>query len=392
MTASPAMRSVADVVAGLGSAAVRPSVGVAVDQLGRPGSRHRIPTPALVVDADALAANIDAAQRGADMAGVRLRPHAKTHKSAAVARLQLDAGASGICVAKVGEAEALAGAGIDDLLVTSPIRPHLVERVADLRAAGVAVAVVADHPDVVPALAGAASTGAPLDVLVDVDVGLHRTGVAEARDSAALAELIAAQPELRFLGVQGYGGHWQHVADPAERADAVAAGMRRLVECIRAIEGTGLTIDRCSGGGTGTFAVDCELGVLNELQPGSYAFMDQQYADALDGDAAPWRQALFVQATVVSANHDGFVTVDAGLKAFATDAGHPGASPSTYRWFGDEHGLVTQPPDHELRLGDRLELVPPHCDPTVDRYDVLHVVRDDVLVDVVPIEARGCSQ
>ena len=121
--------------------------------------------------------------------------------------------------------------------------------------------------------------------------------------------------------------------------------------------------------------------------------MDGQYEDALADDEGPrWHQALFVQATVVSAVHDTFVTVDAGLKAFATDAGLPRAPVSTYAWFGDEHGLLTRPADHDLAVGDRVELVPPHCDPTVDRYDVMHVVRGDVLVDVVPVDARGCSQ
>jgi D-serine deaminase-like pyridoxal phosphate-dependent protein len=388
-----AEREGAEIATGLGARVDRPVVRRALDLLGRAGSRDRIATPALVVDVDALAHNLDAGQRLADEAGVALRPHAKTHKCAAIARRQLSRGAVGICVAKVGEAEALAAAGVDDLLVTSPIHAGLVDRVAELRRTGAAVAVVVDHPDVVAPLARAPAAAGGIDVLIDVDVGLHRTGVPDAAAAARLATLVDAAGSLRLRGVQGYGGHWQHVPDPADRRDAVVAGMADLAACVDAIEAAGIPVGVRTGGGTGTSAIDGRLAALTELQLGSYAFMDREYADALAADEPRWRQALFVQATVLSAHHEGFVTVDAGLKALATDAGPPAVAGATFRWFGDEHGLVTQPAERPpLRVGDRVALVPPHCDPTVDRYDVLHIVRDDVLVDVVPIDARGCSQ
>ncbi|HEX6421753.1 MAG TPA: alanine racemase [Acidimicrobiales bacterium] len=390
----PPDRDAAEIGAGLGRLARRPAVRDALATLGRPGSRHRIPTPALVVDVDALGHNIAAAAERARAAGVGLRPHAKTHKCAAIARRQLAAGAAGVCVAKVGEAEALAVTGIDRLLVTSPVHGGLVGRIADLRAAGADVAVVLDAEDAVGPLAKAVGPAGGVDVLVDVDVGLHRTGVPDPGTAQRLAGAIAAHPSLRLRGVQGYGGHWQHIADPAARRRAVEDGMAILAACVDAIERAGHPVELRTGGGTGTLAVDCELGLLNDLQPGSYTMMDGQYAAALAaGPPAPWRQALHVQATVVSAHHDGFVTVDAGLKAFATDAGPPGAPGSSYSWFGDEHGLLTQPAGAPpLAVGDRVELVPPHCDPTVDRYDVVHLARGDVLVDVVPVDARGCSQ
>jgi D-serine deaminase-like pyridoxal phosphate-dependent protein len=381
-----------EIAAQLGPLAARPAVRDTLAQVGRPGSRHEIPTPALVVDADALAHNLDAGQRLADTAGVALRPHAKTHKCAAVAREQLARGAVGICVAKVGEAEALSAAGVDRLLVTSPVHVGLVDRIAALRGAGTDVTVVVDHPDVVAPLARATDAVGGVDVLVDLDVGLHRTGVSDAAAAARIATLVVAEPSLTFRGVQGYGGHWQHIPDPTDRHEAVASGMDLLGAAVDAIESGGLAVDVRSGGGTGTSAIDARLGALTELQLGSYAYMDREYADALAGEESPWRQALFVQATVVSANHDGFVTVDAGLKALATDAGDPVVSVARYTWFGDEHGLVTQPADRRLRVGDRVDIVPPHCDPTVDRYDLLHLVRGDVLVDVLPIEARGRSQ
>ncbi len=393
MSDGVALPDATEVAARLGPLIRRPVVRDAVELLGWPGSRSAIATPALVVDADALERNIDTARRHAGAAGVGLRPHAKTHKCAAITRRQLDAGAAGICVAKVGEAEALAAAGIDRLLVTSPVHAGLVERVAALRAAGTDVTVVLDDPGAVAPLARAAEGVAGLDVLVDVDVGMHRTGVPGPEQAARLAEHIRARPSLRLRGVQGYGGHWQHLPDPAARREAVAEGMVVLSRCAEAVDAGGSGAEIRTGGGTGTFAIDHALGVLNDLQLGSYVLMDGQYEDALAADEGPrWRQALFVQATVVSAAHDSFVTVDAGLKAFATDAGLPRAPASTYAWFGDEHGLLTRPADRDLAVGDRVELVPPHCDPTVDRYDVMHLVRGDVLVDVVPVDARGCSQ
>lgn len=381
-----------DVEADLGDLVARPAVAEALALLGRPGSRHALPTPDLVVEAEALAQNISTARRQADAAGMGLRPHAKTHKCAAIARLQLAAGAQGICVAKLGEAEALSAAGIGPLLVTSPVHPGLLDRLARLRASGADLMVVVDEYDAVEPLAAAAEPVGGLGVLIDLDVGLHRTGVADPEAAGKLAQHIERHPALRFHGVQAYGGHWQHVPDPSARHEQVATGMALLSRFIEAIAEAGGGVTIRSGGGTGTFASDCRLGVLNDLQIGSYALMDRQYNDALAGDAAPWRQALFVQATVVSANHEGFVTVDAGLKAFATDAGAPLAPASRYTFFGDEHGHLAQPSDRHLQVGDRVALVPPHCDPTVDRYDVIHLVQDDTLVDIVKVDARGCSQ
>jgi D-serine deaminase-like pyridoxal phosphate-dependent protein len=348
-----------------------------------PVRRSELPTPALVLEAEPFEHNLAVAQGLADAHRVGLRPHAKTHKCAEIARRQLALGARGICVAKLAEAEALAAAGVDRLLVTTPAHPAWTSRLTALVATGLDLTVVVDSSTGV----GAVPPAPDLGVLVDVDVGLHRTGVTSAVVAAELAERLGE----RFRGVQGYGGHWQHMADPLARSDAVARGMRFLSECIEAIEARGLAVGLRTGGGTGSLPHDLELGVLNDLQLGSYVFMDREYADALASDDAPWRQSLFVDTTVISANHDAFVTVDAGLKALATDAGPPivAAHPaSEYRWFGDEHGLVTG----AFAVGDRLSLVPPHCDPTVDRYDVVHVVRGDSVIGAWPITARGHSQ
>lgn len=366
--------------------------------IGQPGSRWRLPTPALVVDLDRLERNIARMTERARTAGLTLRPHAKTHKSAAICKMQLAAGAAGICCAKIGEAEALIGAGVRNVLLTSPIVDRTdAERCVALRGLDPRLSVVVDHPVGVEALAAAAEA-VQLDVLIDVDVGLGRTGVANSADARELALRIAAAPSLRLVGVQGYGGHWQHWAGAEARHAAVADGMARLTAVIGGLREAGHQIRTITGGGTGTFAADRALGVLNEVQPGSYVFMDQQYRDALGADTdAEFEDSLFVQARVVSTNAAMWVTVDAGSKAFATDGPAPQpVSPDfagqTYFYFGDEHGGVTRPPGDPIPHGRRIEFSVPHCDPTVDRYEVLHLVRGDTLVDVVTIEAARRSQ
>jgi len=380
----------------------RHPVDALLDSLvGQPGSRHRLPTPVLLADLDRLEANIARMAARASEAGLALRPHAKSHKCAAIARRQLAAGAVGVCCAKIGEAEALAAAGIGPILLTSPIvGDDQARRVADLARAQPGLAVVLDHPEQARALARACvDTATPLAVLVDVDVGLARTGVALPADALALADAIGETGSLRLAGVQGYGGHWQHIAGLAKRHGAIAAGMDRLAGVVDALRDAGHPIDWVTGGGTGSFATDADLGVLTEVQPGSYVFMDSQYRDALDGDAdGEYEQSLFVQARVISTNSLSHVTVDAGLKAFATDGPLPRPADARYAgcdyfWYGDEHGGLARPADAAPpELAERIEFIPPHCDPTVDRYDRLVLVRGDTVVEVVPIEAGRRSQ
>lgn len=384
------MSTVTDPRTRLGALAEWPAIRQALDLLAIPGSRHAIPTPAAIIDLTALRGNLERAAGICGDAGVALRPHAKTHKSADLARLQLDAGAVGVCVAKVGEAEALFGAGIDDILVTSPIVGRQVAtRAAELAAAGAAVTVTVDHPAGVAVLAAMAHT--PIDVLVDIDVGLGRSGAPDPDAALRVAAAVAAAPHLTMRGVQGYGGHWQHISDPSERHTAVAEGMRRLTAAIELLDRHGHDTTVRTGGGTGTLEADIALGVLTELQPGSYAVMDAQY-HRIDGSwVHSLRQALFVAATVTGATRH-WLTVDAGLKAFATDAGAPVSDIGAYLWYGDEQGLLlTDYPDRPT-LGTHVEFTPPHCDPTIDRYDILHVVEGDALVDLWPVQARGRSQ
>jgi D-serine deaminase-like pyridoxal phosphate-dependent protein len=368
--------------------------------IGQQGSRLALNTPALVIDGDALGRNVAAMAAFARQHGMALRPHAKTHKSVDIARLQMAAGAVGVCCAKVGEAEALSAGGIGAILITSPVvTPQAIarlvalhERVGDLR-------VVADNGDNVSALAAATKDASrPLPVLVDIDPGIRRTGVASSEAAVALAKEIAAAPSLSFAGVQFYCGAQQHIESYEERRAAIAERTAYLKSAIAALETAGLKPEVVTGGGTGTHHIDAALGVLDELQTGSYVFMDKQYVDCdLTGaGASPFENALFIDAHVISANAPGMGTLDAGFKALSTDGGSPqivdGApADAAFFFMGDEHSALIAM-GHEFRVGDHVTLTAPHCDPTVNLYDAYHIVRGGDLIDIWPVSARGRSR
>ena len=368
--------------------------------IGQQGSRAALNTPALVIDEAALERNIAAMAAFARARGLALRPHAKTHKSVDIARRQLAAGAVGVCCAKLGEAEAMADGGIEAILITSPVvTPQAMARLAALHARVRDLRVVADNPDNVAAL-GAHAAGAerPLSVLVDIDPGIRRTGVASPEAAAALARQIAGDVRLRFAGVQYYCGVQQHIESFADRRAAIVERTEYLRGVVERLRAAGLAPELITGGGTGTHAIDAELGVLNELQVGSYVFMDRQYNDCdLRGDgAAAFETALMIDASVISANSASMATIDAGFKAMSTDGGNPAVlagAPETaaFVFMGDEHGALIAP-DHVFRIGDRVTLSAPHCDPTVNLYDYYHVVRDGALVAIWPVSARGRSR
>jgi D-serine deaminase-like pyridoxal phosphate-dependent protein len=286
------------------------------------------------------------------------------------------------------------------VLVTSPLATERkVRRFVDLAHRRSDVAVVADHPQHVALLAEAArEAGVNVSVLVDVDVGDHRTGAATLEAATDLAQRIARSPSLRFAGLQGYAGRIQHIADFKNRAVAATKAAHRLAELRTHLEPLGLAPSIVTGAGTGSHAIDGRSGVFTELQVGSYVFMDADYAkvELDDGASSPFEPALFVQTTVVSANQSGFVTTDAGTKAFALNGPppeilHGPAAGCKYEFQGDEHGRVNLTPGLRLSLGDRLECLVPHCDPTVCLYDRIIAVRGDEIVDIWPIDARGRS-
>jgi D-serine deaminase-like pyridoxal phosphate-dependent protein len=292
--------------------------------IGVPGSRARLSTPALLLDLDALERNIARMAAHCAEAGIGLRPHAKTHKSVAIARMQMAARALGICCATVGEAEAIAGAGIAGVLITSPLTTAAkIDRLVALNRDAERLMVAADNPHNVADLAAAVEAAhQSLRVVVDVNVGQDRTGVASDDDAVALAARIDEAPSLTFAGLQAYAGHLQHMVDLDERRVLAEAVSSRLGALATRLEAQGLAPGIVTGGGTGTSIIDPEARVFTELQAGSYTVMDVDYNRVpLGPDAAtPYETAMFVQTAVVSANKPGFVTTDAGLKRFATDA------------------------------------------------------------------------
>mgnify|MGYP001164792700 CR=1 FL=1 len=370
--------------------------------IGQQGSRRSLNTPALVLDLDMLDRNIAEMAAFAQAHKVSLRPHAKTHKSADVARRQIAAGALGVCCAKLGEAEALAEAGIESLHITSPVvTPQAIDRLIALNAKVKDLMVVVDHPANVEALdAAATKAGKPLTVIVDIDPGIHRTGVASPGAAVDLARQVADSKSLNYAGVQFYCGSHQHIVDFAERKAAIEERTDYLKGILGRLEAAGLKPGIVTGSGTGTHFIDAKLGVFTELQVGSYVFMDHDYAvcDLRGLDKPTFEQALQIDSRVVSANTPGMVTVDAGLKAMATEKGPPqilagAAEGATTRFMGDEHLAVIAPegkaaPAH----GEQVILVPPHCDPTVNLYESYHVVKGDTLVDIWPVTARGRSR
>lgn len=367
--------------------------------IGQQGSRAALNTPVLVLDRDQLDRNIAILQTLASARGVALRPHAKTHKSVDIARRQIAAGASGICCAKIGEAEVLADGGIGNILITSPVAaPMAILRLAALAKRGEGTIAAIDSPAVVARIQHAlAAEGAMLDVVIDIDPGIRRTGVASPEAAVALADAIAVADNITLRGVQYYCGMQQHIEDYAARRAAMIDRTEYLQRVIAALTEAGYPPRLVTGSGTGTHRIDLDLGVFTELQAGSYVFMDKQYLDCdLTGDGAPpFAPSLAVDARVVSANHDALVTIDAGFKSLSTDGGvaqvRQGAAADTMVVFmGDEHSALIAPGiGGTLQPGDLVSLTVPHCDPTVNLYDNFHVVQDGTLVAIWPVSARG---
>ncbi len=370
--------------------------------VGRQGSRRDFNTPVLVVELGALDRNIAAMAAFARANGLKLRPHAKTHKSPDIAKRQVAGGAIGICCAKLGEAEALADGGVTTgLHITSPVvSAPAIARLWALNACTDGLMCVVDNPLNVAAIAAAAPGDKPLTLIIDVDPGIRRTGVASPEAAVAVLSAIRAQPVLHYAGVQYYCGMQQHMAAYADRAAAMADRADYLRTVIAALTAAGGAPEIVTGGGTGTHRIDAGLNLFTELQTGSYVFMDSQYLDCdLTGEAggSPFETSLMIDARVVSANSPGMVTIDAGFKAFSTDADPPrilsGApAGSKYFFMGDEHGAVLVPDGTPPALADVVTLAAPHCDPTVDLYDTYHVVDGNTLQALWPVAGRGRSR
>lgn len=359
-----------------------------------------IDTPALVIDLDAMERNLERMASFALQHGVRLRPHAKMHKSATLAKLQMDAGAVGVCVQKVGEAEALADGGIGDIYISNEVvDPAKLVRVAAL-AGRIRLAIAVDSGLGIDRLAAAMkASGAPIDVFVEIDVGHGRCGVAPAA-AGALAQQVVAHG-LRFAGLQAYHGRAQHLRTPQEREQAI----RHAVALARAAQASvtmaGIACPLVTGAGTGTFILEAASGLYGELQAGSYLFMDRDYADnEATPDAPAFEHALFVKSQVMSRSTSHAV-VDAGHKAHAIDSGLPRVWQRDLEFAngGDEHGILRRHAvggDALPPLGETVWLIPGHCDPTVNLHDWYVGVRGGLYTGRVesiwPVDARGASR
>lgn len=354
-----------------------------------------VDTPCLVIDLDAMQRNLAAMAEFATRHRMRLRPHAKMHKSAAIARLQIEAGAVGVCVQKTSEAQALADAGVADIFITNEvIAPGKLARVAEL-AGRVKLALAVDSTLGVERLAQALrAAGTTLDVFVEIDVGQGRCGVAPSA-AGALAHHVVSHG-LRLAGLQAYHGRAQHLRTAAEREAAVrhAASAARAAQA--AITSAGMACPLVTGAGTGSFAFEAASGVYGELQAGSYLFMDADYAANQPTPGAPrFEHALFVKSQVMSRGTSHAV-VDAGHKSHAIDSGLPRvwARDLEFANGGDEHGILRARADALPELGETVWLVPGHCDPTVNLHDHYVVVRGGLERGVVEalwrIDARGC--
>jgi D-serine deaminase-like pyridoxal phosphate-dependent protein len=282
-------------------------------------------------------------------------------------------------------------------MTSTVVTADKIARLHDLNRRAEGLMVIVDDPENVDALAAAGDAGRPLHVLVDVEVGCGRTGVVGLDDAVALAQRVASHDTLRFDGVQAYDGSVQAIADYAERGRNADERMAHLKAVTEVMAAAGLAPKIVSGGGTGTHDLDRARGLFTEIQAGSYVVMDAIYnaCDLRGTGALTFETSLFIRASVISRSHPGFVTTDAGLKAFATGSGNPviarGAPEGAeYRFMGDEHGRITfASAGDNLPLGAGIECIVPHCDPTISLYDAYHVVRGDTLVDIWPVDGRG---
>ncbi len=361
-----------------------------------------VDTPALVIDLDAFERNLKRMADFARGAGVRLRPHAKTHKSPDIAARQIALGAVGVCCQKVSEAEVLVAGGVGDVLVSNEVAgAGKLERLAALAGKARIGVCTDDIANVAEIEAAAAKVGTTIDVLVEIDVGGRRCGVVPGAPAVRIAEAIAKSPHLRFGGLQAYHGSAQHVREAGERKQQIARAIELVRETLSGLEAAGLTAATVGGGGTGTYENEAASRLYNELQAGSYIFMDADYARNKKGDGGPfdtYEHALFVYATVMSAPAPERAILDAGHKSLAVDSGMP--SPwklpgAIYQRPSDEHGVLDLSScEVSPKRGDKVLLVPGHCDPTVNLHDwyvgVRGLGRADARVECIwPVAARG---
>ena len=358
-----------------------------------------IQTPSLVLDLDALERNIKKMGDYAKAHGMRHRVHGKMHKSVDVAKLQVElGGACGVCCQKVSEAEVFARGGIKDVLVSNQVRqPEKIDRLARMPKLGARTICCVDDIDNVADLSAAAMKhGTEIECLVEIDVGAGRCGVQYGQPVVDLAKAIDDADGLKFAGIQAYQGAMQHMDSYEDRKEKTTIAIEQVRESIEMLKAVGLECDIVGGGGTGSYYFESNSGVFNELQCGTYAFMDADYGRILDKDGTridegEWENALFILTSVMSHAKADKAIVDAGLKAQSVDSGLPtiyGRKDVEYVKCSDEHGVVADP-DGVLKVNDKLKLVPGHCDPTCNVHDWYVGVRNGKVETLWPVSARG---
>jgi 3-hydroxy-D-aspartate aldolase len=362
-------------------------------------TEEEIQTPCLVLDLDALERNIRKMGDYARAHGMRLRVHGKMHKSVDVARLQARIGNSvGVCCQKVSEAEVFARGGIDDILVSNQVRdPLKIDRLARLPRLGARTIVCVDDVGNIAELSAAAQKhGTELEVFVEIDCGAGRCGVTDPGDVVAIATAADAAPGLSFTGIQAYQGAMQHIESYADRKAKLDVAIAMVADAVAALDAAGLAPELVSGGGTGSYYFEANSGVYNELQCGSYAFMDADYGRIQDKDGnridqGEWENALFILTSVMSHAKPDKAICDAGLKAQSVDSGLPvifGRDDVEYVKCSDEHGVIADP-GGVLKINEKLRLVPGHCDPTCNVHDWYVGLRKGKVEVLWPVSARG---
>ncbi|MFT6834602.1 MAG: D-serine deaminase-like pyridoxal phosphate-dependent protein [Francisellaceae bacterium] len=360
-------------------------------------NKLELDTPCLVIDKNKLIHNIKQMQKFADSKGKQVRPHAKTHKCSEICKLQLKYGAIGICVTKISEAYELAKSSIKNILITSPVVTDTkIDKLVKVMKLAPRTMLVVDSLENAKKLNKTfLNLGIKLDVLIDIDAGIGRTGI-EMSEAMNLALKINQLSNLNFKGIQCYSGHIQHIENIEERKLAsnkilIAAGQvkQKLIN-------VGLECNIQTGSGTGTFSIDADLPNVTEIQPGSYTVMDAEYNN-IDYQNKKFLAAMTMLTTVISANQSSHVTVDAGTKALYQVSTRPqiiSQDNLKYDWdyFGDEHGKVTSGNNKLPKLNDVLELVVAHCDPTINLFDYFYITENDIVVDIWKINLRGCCQ
>ena len=358
-------------------------------------------TPALFLDLEIFERNLILMRDTAKAAGKKLRPHAKTHKCPEIAKRQLECGnCTGICAAKLSEAEKLSEAGIQNILITSPISaPWKIARTGKLNREISGLQLTVDTPEQIRLLAAQASCEHPLHLLIDVDPEMGRTGVSS-NEALELAKFIQKFPNLIIDGVQCYAGHLQHIRDFNERITESTRLMKLGAASFNEIKKIAPQCHIFTGTGTGTMQADIKIPEVTDIQVGSYCMMDAEYL-AVDHGKINFPPALRILASVINCRIPGQATIDAGTKAIYVT---PGAPPKvmkngavdpdfTYDWsFGDEHGRLTFPENITLFPAQRLELIVSHCDPTVNLFDELWIVKGDEVIDRWEISLRGCCR